>query len=195
MTTYAPLKHPLSPSQTLVLDAALARRDLAIWPLPTQLPAKGGALLRVLAALLKAGLVEEVPAGGGDHVWKRDEDGGELTLRASALARIARGLPEPSAAPVSDSDDAAAAITGTPRGKLGIVITALSSESGATLEALVALTGWLPHTARAALTRLRQRGHAIIRERDAGHSVYRIASPGVAVPMVLLTAGIADHGA
>ncbi len=35
--------------------------------------------------------------------------------------------------------------------------------------------GWLPHTVRAALTRLRQRGFQIERVREDGVSRYRIA--------------------
>ena len=39
----------------------------------------------------------------------------------------------------------------------------LSAEQGATIEALIAATGWLPHTTRAVLTGLRKRGYAIER--------------------------------
>ena len=45
----------------------------------------------------------------------------------------------------------------------------------ATLDELVAATGWLPHTTRAALTRLRQSGHAIHKAKDdQNRTVYRI---------------------
>ena len=45
-----------------------------------------------------------------------------------------------------------------------------------TLAKLVAATGWLPHTTRAALTGLRKRGYAVGIDRDdkARGSVYRI---------------------
>lgn len=43
-------------------------------------------------------------------------------------------------------------------GKLGEVAKAVAKPKGATLEELVASTGWQRHTVRAALTRLRQRG-------------------------------------
>jgi hypothetical protein len=45
-----------------------------------------------------------------------------------------------------------------------------------TLAELVANTGWLPHTARAALTGLRKRGYAVVIDRadKARGSVYRI---------------------
>lgn len=49
----------------------------------------------------------------------------------------------------------------SPTGKLGQVLQAVSGQTGATLVEITALTGWLPHTARAALTGLRQRGFPI----------------------------------
>ena len=46
---------------------------------------------------------------------------------------------------------------------------------GATLDELVASTGWLPHTTRAAMTGLRKRGFAIERTRhEKLGSLYRI---------------------
>ena len=51
----------------------------------------------------------------------------------------------------------------------------LTRKSGATLEGLVDATGWLPRTARAALTGLRKRGYRVLLERQEGKaSVYRI---------------------
>ena len=49
-----------------------------------------------------------------------------------------------------------------PGGKLGRVLDAVAAEDGATLAELAALTGWQPHTTRAALTRLRRRGFDLI---------------------------------
>ena len=57
------------------------------------------------------------------------------------------------------------------------IIKMLSRKSGATLEALVDVTGWLPHTTRAALTGLRKRGYGVVLERKEGKpSIYRISS-------------------
>ena len=42
-------------------------------------------------------------------------------------------------------------------------------------KAIVETLGWLPHTVRAALTRLRQQGFRIERVREDGVSRYRIA--------------------
>jgi hypothetical protein len=61
--------------------------------------------------------------------------------------------------------------------KQALVIGLLQRESGATLDDLVAATGWLPHTTRAALTRLRQSGFMVDKSKDeVGRTVYRIAS-------------------
>ena len=66
----------------------------------------------------------------------------------------------------------------TPRAgsKLARVIGLLQRPDGATIPNLTEATGWLPHTMRAALTGLRKRGYAVVRERvDARDSIYRIA--------------------
>ena len=67
----------------------------------------------------------------------------------------------------------------TPRqgSKLSTVIDLLGRKKGAGIEELIAATGWLPHTTRAALTGLRRCGYAIERERsEKGGSVYRIVT-------------------
>ena len=64
--------------------------------------------------------------------------------------------------------------TDAPRGKLGAIVAAVSAEAGATLEELVALTRWQAHTARAALTRLRQRGFAVHLANRDGRKAYRL---------------------
>ena len=60
--------------------------------------------------------------------------------------------------------------------KQALIVKMLSRKAGATLEALVDATGWLPHTTRAALTGLRKRGYTVLLERQDGKpSLYRIA--------------------
>jgi len=65
--------------------------------------------------------------------------------------------------------------------KQALIIGLLQRQEGATLADLVAATGWLPHTTRAALTRLRQAGHVLEKIRGETGTVYRIATPGRAV--------------
>ena len=65
-----------------------------------------------------------------------------------------------------------------PRGgtKLAQVVELLQQDRGASIAELIVLTGWLPHTTRAALTGLRKRGFvtAIDRSDKERGSVYRV---------------------
>lgn len=60
--------------------------------------------------------------------------------------------------------------------KLALVVDLLTRDRGATIEDLTAATGWLPHTTRAALTRLRKRGFGFERFNGdrGGASIYRL---------------------
>ena len=68
--------------------------------------------------------------------------------------------------------------------KQGHVITLLGRDTGASLIELIAATGWLPHTTRAALTGLRHKGFVLDRDkRQDGTTIYRIRSaPAVSSP-------------
>ena len=60
--------------------------------------------------------------------------------------------------------------------KIGQVLVVLKSEDGATLDQLIAVTGWQPHTVRAVLTSLRKKGHVIISARGEGACVYHASN-------------------
>jgi Protein of unknown function (DUF3489) len=87
------------------------------------------------------------------------QDGGQREQVAPTTVRHA-----PPDGPVAD----AAPSLSAPRGgtKLAQVVELLQRHHGATLEELVAATGWLPHTTRAALTGLRKRGYAVTIDRS-----------------------------
>jgi hypothetical protein len=58
------------------------------------------------------------------------------------------------------------------------VIALLERDTGATLNELIAATGWLPHTTRAALTGLRHKGFVLDKGKRAdGTTVYRTSAP------------------
>lgn len=54
------------------------------------------------------------------------------------------------------------------------VVELLKRGEGASLDELVAATGWLPHTTRAALTGLKKKGHLIASEKVDNVRCYRI---------------------
>jgi len=63
-----------------------------------------------------------------------------------------------------------------PATKQATVIRLLRREDGATLAELVKATDWLPHTARAALTGLRKKGHIISKDKRGTETCYRIVA-------------------
>lgn len=65
----------------------------------------------------------------------------------------------------------------TPRqSKKDQVIALLQREGGASLEDMIAATGWLPHTTRAMLTGLRKKGYALDKQKVDGITRYTITS-------------------
>ena len=58
--------------------------------------------------------------------------------------------------------------------KTTLVLDLLRSPAGASLNELVAATGWLPHTTRAALTGLKKKGHALTSEKVEDVRRYRV---------------------
>lgn len=240
MTSHA----SLSPTQTLILAAAAQRRNRLILPLPDECRLVGGTRTRVLAVLVRVGLVEEIAATRAAPAWRENEAGQRLTLRvtkagldavrakpaelgeplpvatvtkthvtraftqsksksrsnaadinaprtaspnpdthiaADANVEIDRnafpdgtGISDPPPCPVETT---ARQPSNSPTGKLGLLLTSLTQKGGTTIDTLTNLTGWLPHTTRAAMTRLRQRGHNIVLVKQDGHKAYQIVEP------------------
>lgn len=179
----------------VMMSAAGQREDLCLTA-PGKM--KGAILTKVGEKLVKLGLVREVRAKAGMPAWRRDGAGQSyaLKLTPAALKAIAvdKGSEEAIATskatrpqPQKNPDTANAlgpgiiserAKTRTPRAgsKLARVIDLLQRSDSATILHLIEVTGWLPHTTRAALTGLRKRGYAVVRARvDGGDSIYRIA--------------------
>jgi hypothetical protein len=64
-----------------------------------------------------------------------------------------------------------------PTSKIDQVIALLSRPNGATLDDLVAATGWQPHTTRAALTGMKKKGHSLSSNKIDGIRRYRVGKP------------------
>jgi hypothetical protein len=76
----------------------------------------------------------------------------------------------------AEKPENAASTDGAPQTKQALVLGLLQRNEGASVAELVGATGWLPHTTRAALTRLRQGGHELKKDkRETGETAYRIA--------------------
>ena len=54
------------------------------------------------------------------------------------------------------------------------LIALLRRPDGASIEEMVEALGWLPHTARAALTGLKKKGHEVVRDKAGSVTVYKV---------------------
>jgi hypothetical protein len=178
----------LTDAQLVMISAAAQRKDHCLSAPAT---IKGAALSKVSAKLAKLGLARKIEAKAGAPIWRRDDagQGYALKLTAAGLKAIAVDAGsqdaiehgealQPQAKNGVSPDEGHPARVAAPRdgSKLALVIEHLQRADGATIIDLTQATGWLPHTTRAALTGLRKRGYAVIRERiGAGDSVYRIS--------------------
>jgi hypothetical protein len=193
----------LSDTQLVMLSAGAQREDRCLVAPPTL---KGGAAQKVATKLISAGFVEEIEAKAGAPIWRRDNETGQAyALKLTAAGAKAIGIDESAesenddnvggalenanqaaiptkleaqhAAP-ANANEPLPARPSVPRSgsKLARVIELLQRNHGATIEELMAATGWLAHTTRAALTGLRKRRYAVTIDRSDNKrgSFYRI---------------------
>ena len=158
----------LSDTQALILSAAAQRPERIALPLPESL--RGGAAAKVVGAMIAKGLLQEVDADlrKGEPVWRETGDGHGTTLVATDAGLAAIGIEPDDAntAPVGATDapteeaatdapiePAAAPKARTPREgtKQATLIAMLRAPDGATIEEIMAATGWLGHTVRGAM--------------------------------------------
>ena len=153
----------LSDTQLVILTAASQRSGHLALPLPSNL--RGGAATKVVGAMITKGLLEEVYADKGDPLWHEAGDGRGMTLVVTDAGLAAIGIEleaadsAPTAADEAPSADAAAeptvvaetapkARTARAGTKQAMLIEMLRAETGATIEEIVAATGWQQHTVR-----------------------------------------------
>jgi hypothetical protein len=81
--------------------------------------------------------------------------------------------------PSGGSDSLAAAPLGPPKppSKQQQLAALVVRDAGSTLDQMIAATGWLPHTARAALTGLKKKGYVISSDKVDGVRIYRAVAP------------------
>ena len=161
----------------LVLLSAAAQDEAHLLPRPDRIADK--AVHALAARLVRAGLAAEIPVRPDQPHWRAGDD----TLVGLRITQV--GL---AAIGVSEGDDLSSpeldikTVSQPPRApragcKQAVVVALLQREEGASLKDLIAATGWLPHTTRAALTGLRQRGYVLSRSTgEDGQAIYRVRS-------------------
>ena len=185
----------LTDTQLAILSSAAQRQDRGL-ALPERL--KGQAARNTLERLISRGLVEEVRATGELPVWRHD-DQGSFALRITGAGLTAIGIePEREGESEGESEGRSKCDEPAPeqkarKGRAGdrhrsaaprsgskqaLIVDLLSRGEGATLADITVATGWLPHTARAALTGLRHKGYALTSSKEIGGArTYLITPP------------------
>ncbi len=115
----------------------------------------------------------------------RKKNNGRIGIAAGGDGEVRHHKGDPASAP-GPGGKAVGAVRGSepdhPRdgSKGALLVSMLSRPDGAGIDDLIAATGWLPHTTRAALTGLRKRGFEVSRDQGGdGLSRYRIAVPAL----------------
>lgn len=159
----------LSDTQAIILSAAAQRPEHIALPLPQSL--RGGAAAKVVGAMLSNSLLQEVDADlrKGEPVWRETGDGHGTTLVATNAGLAAIGIEAedaytapagatdaPTKEPARDAstEPKAAPKTRTQREgtKQATLIAMLRAPDGATIDEIVAATGWQSHTVRGAMS-------------------------------------------
>jgi len=154
----------VSPAQCLLLRTAARRADGRVIPPDTL---RGGARVKVLAALLQRGWIE--PADGG-HV---------LTDAGYAAIGQQRPMPPDDIQPMDTVDDLQL-LEGIPvrlGTKLAALVVALRRPQGSTSLQLMLATGWQPHTVRGAISGMLRKKlglNVVLAHNDSGERVYRV---------------------
>jgi hypothetical protein len=177
----------LTDTQLILLSAASQRDDL-LFARPSTINAR--AADAAIAAVVRRGLAAEVTTVRDQPHWHLDEGRGPIGYRISGRGLAALGLPA--------DDDGSAVDPGPDDGlrptkrhpgqrhpgqrhpgsrsgtKPDLILALLARPEGATIDDLIQVTGWLPHSVPAAISGLRRGGAGIIRTPDDRGTVYRL---------------------
>lgn len=169
----------LTDIQLVLLTNACQREDGSLLPPPDSLGAQAARIRKGVDALIKNGFAIEREGMTEMQAWRSDGDltiGVVITDAGRAIIDLPAPVVDANIEPEQATDVAVEPAPARPASKQAQVIDLLKREGGATLADIVKLTGWLPHTSRAALTGLRKKGHPISSEKVEGITRYQIAA-------------------
>ena len=175
----------LTETQTNILTAGAKRPDNIAMPLPKGLA--GAAAKMSVTKLIEHGWLQEVDAfsSRGEPLWRETGDGHGTTLVVTDAGLRAIGIEPVVVKTMTAIHKHAAEVplpkVTTPRSgtKQAMLIALLQTPEGATMDEIVAATGWLAHTARGTMSGTLGKKLGLVvtsGKKDGGARVYRISS-------------------
>jgi len=171
----------LNDLQLILLSTASQRDDGSLLPPPDSIGARTPTVDKAIKSLIRRGLAAELDTSDAGEPLPTSHDR-LIGVRITAAGRAAIGAGQDEEEQNRPSDEPEGKVPpateplSPPASKIGTVLSLLRREEGATLDEIVAATGWLPHTTRAALTGLRKKGHTIAKGKRGDTTCYRIAT-------------------
>ena len=177
----------LTETQSIILSAAAQRPDNIALPLPKGLA--GAAAKMVVTKMTERGWLQEVDANlrREEPLWRETGDGHGTTLVVTDTGLLAIAIEPVVVKTVAAIRDhvAEAPAPKQPRPRAGtkqaLLIAMLQTAEGATMEAIVAATGWQAHTARGAMSGAlgKKLGLVVTSAKEEGRGrVYRLGQHG-----------------
>ena len=148
----------LTDTQTMILTAGAQRPDNIAMPLPKGLA--GAAAKMAVNKMIEHGWLQEVDANlrRCEPLWRETGDGHGTTLVVTDAGLLAIGIEPVVAQTMASIRKNAAELPEAkpPTQRVGtkqtMLISLLRAPEGATMEAIIAATGWQAHTARGAMS-------------------------------------------
>lgn len=175
----------LTDLQSVLLSAASQSQTGSLIPVPASITTEKQLQVRkALCQLLTRGFIAETdwPAAGAE--WRKKgelrfglvlTEHGRTVLGARAAAGVDTHVASPAPVTLPRATMAESISSSPAPTKIAAVIALMGRNQGATVADLIAATGWLPHTTRAALTGLRKKGHSLIKGKRGDATCYTIA--------------------
>lgn len=175
----------LTETQTIILSAGSQRPENIALPLPKGLA--GAAAKMAVTKMIEHGWLQEVDANlrRGEPLWRETADGHGTTLVVTDAGLLAIGI-DPVVVKTVVAIRKYAAETPVPKPstprtgtKQAMLIALLQAPEGATMETIIAATGWQAHTVRGAMSGALGKKLGLVvtsaKEGEKGR-VYRISS-------------------
>lgn len=166
----------LNDLELVLLTSAAKRENGSVFPPPASIANTGERLSAAINSLHKLGLIAEGRAPNAKAVW-RTEDDTRIGAFITDAGRTAINLEPEHGEPKNGRAAQAPGPKQTEpnrQTKSASLMALLQRGEGATLAEMIAATGWLPHTTRAALTGLRKKGHSLEKSNRGAETCYRI---------------------